>query len=191
VFFPREAENNIQETALMSEPFLGQLSLVGFNFAPIGWQIANGQILPISQYSALFSLLGTYYGGNGTSNFALPNLQGSIPVGAGQGPGLGNYLVGETGGAINVTLIPNQMPSHTHHVMADTTPANQQTPAGNALAKCGSSAGNLYTTSTTPSVAMNPAMISPYGSSQPHNNMMPYLTMYWIIAMTGVFPARG
>ena len=98
----------------MSTPYLGQLSLVGFNFAPIGWQLAQGQILSISQYSALFSLLGTYYGGNGTSNFQLPNLQGSVPVGQGQGAGLSNYTIGETTGSSTVTLLASETPNHTH-----------------------------------------------------------------------------
>ena len=175
----------------MSQPYLGQLSLVGFNFAPVGWQLAQGQILPISQYSALFSLLGTYYGGNGTSNFQLPNLQGNVAVGYGQGAGLQNYVIGETGGSSNVTPLASTTPGHTHtphaksivHVTANTPPTN------NAFAEM--TPGSAYSTSTTGLTQMSGAAISTFGGNQPHNNMMPYLGMYWIIAMSGIFPTRA
>ncbi|MGA7341979.1 MAG: tail fiber protein [Terracidiphilus sp.] len=174
----------------MADPFLGQLALVGFNFAPVGWQLAQGQVLPISQYAALFSLLGTQYGGNGTSNFALPNLQGNVPVGAGQGAGLSPYTVGETGGSSTVTLLASETPNHNHTCMVKSTLSDATTPVGNTLAD--NKVGNLYTSTATPLTPMAPAAISPFnGGSQPHNNMMPYLGMYWIIAMTGVFPSRG
>jgi microcystin-dependent protein len=175
----------------MSNPFLGELRLAGFSFAPVGWAQANGQILSISQNTALFSLLGTNFGGNGTNNFALPNLQGSIPVGAGQGAGLSPYNVGETGGVTSVTLLQSQIPAHNHAVKADSTPANQQSPANNAFAKADTSAGNLYTTNTSPTSAMNPGILSLYGGSLSHTNLMPYLTLNWIIALQGVFPTRG
>lgn len=173
----------------MSQPFLGQLSLVGFNFAPVGWATAAGQILPISQYAALFSLLGTYYGGNGTSNFALPNLQGNVPIGLGQGPGLGNYIIGQTAGEQNVTLTASTVPSHTHAPKAKDANAGETTAGGNSFAY--SEGGSVYSSATSPLTALSPAAVSTYGGSQPHNNMMPYLGMYWIIAMSGIYPARS
>jgi len=175
----------------MSEPFLGQLSLVGFNFAPIGWSLAQGQTLPISSYAALFSLLGTYYGGNGTSNFQLPNLQGNVAVGYGQGSGLSNYVIGQSGGSSTVTLQQNQTPLHTHTPNAKNlvrATANLP-PTNHAFAESGS--GNLYSNAASGLTSMNGAAISTFGGSQPHNNMMPYLGMYWIIAMSGIYPARS
>ena len=173
----------------MSEPYVGQLMLVGFNFAPVGWATASGQILPISQNTALFSLLGTIYGGNGTSNFALPNLQGNVAIGFGQGPGLSNYLQGETGGSQTVTLLASQAPSHTHTPMATNRPAQETSPANHAFAE--TEGISIYSTASSSLTAMSPAAISTQGGSQPHNNMMPFLGMYWIIAMQGVFPARS
>jgi microcystin-dependent protein len=174
----------------MADPFVGQLTLVGFNFAPVGWQLAAGQIIPISQYTALFSLLGTQYGGNGTSNFALPNLQGAVAPGFGQGAGLSDYVQGETGGSSNVTLTTSQTPSHNHSCMAKSVLADQMSPVGNSMAD--SKAGNLYTNTATPLTPMAQAALPPFnGGSQPHNNMMPYLGMYWIIAFNGVFPSRN
>jgi microcystin-dependent protein len=175
----------------MSNPFLGELRLVGFNFAPVSWATADGQILPISQYTALFSLLGTNFGGDGKSNFGLPNLQGNIPIGAGQGPGLSLYDVGEEGGTPTVTLIQNEMPQHTHTLRCDSTPATANTPVNNAFTHCGSAVGNLYTTNTSTKVQMNTGTVTSYGGNQPHNNVMPYLTLNWIIALAGVFPARS
>lgn len=175
----------------MADPFLAELRLVGFNFAPAGWALASGQVLPISQYSALFSLLGKNFGGNGTSNFALPNLPGSIPIGAGQGPGLSSYNVGDSGGSQSVTLAQPQMPQHSHKMLADTTPASTNTPVNGAFARSTTAAGNLYTTNTSPTVQMNSAIVTPYGGGQPHKNLMPYLTLNWIIALQGVFPTRG
>jgi microcystin-dependent protein len=175
----------------MSEPFLGQLSLVGFNFAPVGWAVANGNILSIAQYSALFSLLGTYYGGNGTSNFALPNLQGAVAVGYGQGAGLSNYVIGQQSGSQTVTLLASETPLHTHTASAKSIVRATvgQGPANNTFAEM--VGGSAYTASTSPVTQMSPAAISTFGSSLPHNNMMPYLGMYWIIAMTGIYPARS
>jgi microcystin-dependent protein len=175
----------------MSNPFLGELRLVGFNFAAINWAAADGQILPISQYTALFSLLGTNFGGDGKSNFALPNLQGSIPIGAGQAPGLSLYDVGEEGGTPTVTPIQNEMPQHTHTLRCDNTPATATTPVNNAFGRSSSAPGNLYTTNTSTKVQMNTGIVTMYGGNLPHNNMMPYLTLNWIIALVGVFPARS
>jgi microcystin-dependent protein len=174
----------------MADPFLGQLSLVGFNFAPRGWQLAQGQTLPISQYAALFSLLGTQYGGNGTSTFQLPNMQGNVPVGAGQGPGLSLYDQGETGGSSTVTLLASETPNHNHTCSVKSTISDATTPVGSTLAD--SKAGGLYTSTVTPLAAMATTAISVFnGGSQPHQNMMPYLGMYWIIAFTGEFPSRN
>ncbi|MGO9775073.1 MAG: phage tail protein [Terracidiphilus sp.] len=175
----------------MSDPYLGQLSLVGFNFAPLNWALAQGQILPISQNSALFSLLGTYYGGNGTSNFALPNLQNSVAVGFGQLSGGNYYDIGEQSGSQTVTLLASETPLHTHTASAKSLvkATAGQGPANNTLAEM--VGGSAYTTSTSPVTQMSSAAISTFGSSQPHNNMMPYLGMYWIIAMSGVYPSRS
>ncbi|MGD0830540.1 MAG: tail fiber protein [Terracidiphilus sp.] len=174
----------------MSSPYLGQLSLVGFNFAPVGWQLAQGQTLPISQYTALFSLIGTYYGGNGTSNFQLPNLQGNVPVGYGQLTGGSFYDIGESTGSSTVTLLATETPNHTHQPSGKSSPAKVGDPATNN-AFSDSSSGNIYTTSTSGLAQMSPSAISTYGGSQPHNNMMPYLGMYWIIAFSGIYPTRA
>jgi microcystin-dependent protein len=179
----------LKETRSMADPFVGQLMLVAFNFNPMGWQLAEGQLVSISQNAALFSLLGTQYGGNGTSNFGLPNLQGNVPVGAGQGPGLSQYFQGETGGSSTVTLLASETPNHSHSCMARSVLSDQTTPIGGSLADC--KAGSLYTSTATPLTPMASASVSTYnGGSQPHQNMMPFLGMYWIIAFQGVFPAR-
>jgi microcystin-dependent protein len=176
----------------MANPFLGQLLLVGFDYAPYQWAPCNGQLLPISAYTALFSLLGVNFGGDGIRTFGLPNMQGNVAVGYGQGPGLSQYGLGETGGASNITLLSGQTPSHTHTPQADILPAEQTAPGGNVFAKSG--AGSIYNnaTATPPLTAMGAAAIPPFnGGSQPHNNMMPYLALNWVIAMTGVFPTRS
>jgi microcystin-dependent protein len=175
----------------MADPFVGQLALVGFNFNPGGWQIAAGQILPISQNTALFSLLGTMYGGNGTSNFQLPNLQGCVAIGFGQAPGLSLYDQGETGGVPNVTLLASQTPNHNHTCMAKSTLSDATAPVVNTFAD--SKSGNIYSTNAAspPLIPMSSAALPPFpGGSQPHNNMMPYLGLYWIISMQGIFPQR-
>ena len=173
----------------MANPFIGQLSLVGFNFAPLNWALAAGQTLQISSNTALFSLLGTMYGGNGTSNFMLPNLQSAVAIGVGQSPGLNLYNQGETGGEPTVTLQAAQTPSHTHAPKADLAARSRVAqPVGNCFAD---STGNLYSTATAPLAQMNPASVPPFGSGQPHNNMMPFLGLYWIIALQGVYPQRN
>jgi microcystin-dependent protein len=179
----------------MAEPFLGQLMLVGFNFAPFGWAICAGQLLPIQQNAALFSLFGTTFGGNGTSNFALPNLQGNVVVGAGQGPGLTLYDVGETGGSSTVTLLTSEAPQHTHTANAHSGRANLSIPGSTtAFGEALGLGGSIYNTTTTPApplVQMSPATLPAAGGGQPHNNMMPYLTLNWIVALQGVYPQRG
>jgi microcystin-dependent protein len=174
----------------MADPYLGQLSLVGFNFAPTGWAIPAGQIMTISQNTALFSLLGTMYGGDGKSNFGLPNLQNAVPIGVGQSPGLNLYNQGEIGGEPTVTLQLTQTPNHTHAPKANVVRRNNVAqPVGNCFDD--STGGNLYSTSSSPLAAMNPAAVSMFGSGQPHNNLMPYLGLYWIIALQGVYPPRN
>jgi microcystin-dependent protein len=174
----------------MSEPYLGQLSLVAFNFAPNppGWALAAGQTLSISSNTALFSLFGTMYGGDGKSNFKLPNLQAAVPIGMGQSPGLNLYTQGETGGEQTVTLQIAQTPAHTHAAMGSSG-RGAVTPVGNSFGD--STAGSFYSGTTSPLVAMNPADVSMSGGGQPHTNMMPFLGLYWIVAMQGVFPPRS
>jgi microcystin-dependent protein len=181
----------------MSNPFVAEIRIFGFNFAPKGWAMCDGQILPISQNTALFSLLGTNYGGNGTSNFGLPNLKGSVPihVGASPGPGLSPYFLGQTGGEQNHTLIQQEMPAHNHNLNADRSTATSANPS-NAFYRAGEFPGNppgavwAYNAATSPSTSLNPNTISLTGGNQPHNNMMPYLTMTFCIALQGVFPPR-
>ena len=176
----------------MADQFVAEIRIFAGNFAPLGWAFCNGQILPISQNTALFSLIGTFYGGNGTSNFALPNLQGSAPLGQGQGSGLSLRSVGESGGGQTVTLLASQMPAHGHSAMAVTS-GGQDTPAGNVWgeSKLGKTPLYVYAASGAANVNMNPGALAPAGSNQPHNNMPPYLCLSFIIALTGVFPARG
>ena len=177
----------------MSDQFVGQLMLAGFSFAPLQWAQCAGQLLPISQNTALFSLLGTYYGGNGTSNFALPNLQGSCAVGSGQGPGLSPYDIGQSGGSQTVTLLTTQVPSHNHTANANAVRADQTAPGGNAFAQ--SEAGNIYNNTTSPAPATVPmnsnTLVGAVGSNQPHNNLMPYLVLNWVIALQGIYPSRS
>jgi len=176
------------------DPFVAEIRSFAFNFAPTGWAQCDGQILAISQNTALFSLLGTTYGGNGMSNFGLPNLQGSVPMHAGQGPGLTLRSLGETGGSQAVTLLQSEMPAHTHSVQCNVQSTGQLPTAGNNFpAKAtGFAAGDsLYTAATAPNTNFNPLAISVAGGSQPHNNMMPTLILNFCIAMQGVFPPRG
>jgi microcystin-dependent protein len=175
----------------MANPFLGQLLLVGFNYAPYQWAQCSGQLLPISSNTALFSLLGVNFGGDGIRTFGLPNLQGNVAVGFGQGSGLSRYDLGETGGTATVTLNSSQTPNHTHTPQAATLLADQEGPGGNAFAK--SAAGNVYNNATsTPALSpMSTSAITAFnGGSLSHENMMPYLALNWVIAMQGVFPQR-
>ena len=154
--------------------------------------MCNGQILPISQNTALFSLLGTNYGGNGTSNFALPNLQGSAPLHAGQGPGLTDRVVGETGGTSSVTLLNSDMPLHNHSLPCSSTPADQASPSGNIpAAGAGTRGQNFYADSAGTAPAMKLTMVGAAGGNLPHNNLPPYLALNFCIALQGVFPARN
>jgi microcystin-dependent protein len=175
----------------MADPFVAEIRIFPFNFAPKGWAWCDGQLLPLSQNTALFSLLGTTYGGNGKSNFALPDLQGRTPMHPGQGPGLSLHDLGETGGSETVTLLESEIPAHSHTQVASTEDGVQGslTP-GITLAN--SVGGTLYQTNTTSSlVSMNPSALAPAGGDQPHNSLQPYLTFYFCIALQGVFPPRG
>lgn len=176
----------------MSDPFVAEIRIFAGNFAPKGWALCNGQILPISQNTALFSLLGTTYGGNGQSTFALPNLQASAPLQAGQGSGLSLRDLGEVGGEQSVTLLQSEMPLHGHAAQAlSGARGNQLSPAGHVWSKAqyGRQAAPMY--SATGAQLMSPNAISVVGGSLPHNNLMPYLTLNFIIALQGVFPPRS
>jgi microcystin-dependent protein len=175
----------------MADPFVAEIRILTFNFAPNGWAWCDGQLLPLSQNTALFSLLGTTYGGNGKSNFALPDLQGNAPMFWGQGPGLSLYDLGQTGGSQTVTLLESEIPSHSHGLMAAAQIATSGVPSPSV--GLGRSRGmNLYQSNTTQNVVqMSPSALGPAGGSLPHNNMMPYLTFYFCIALQGVFPPRG
>jgi microcystin-dependent protein len=174
----------------MADPFVAEIRIFPFNFAPKGWAWCDGQLLPLSQNTALFSLLGTTYGGNGKSNFALPDLQGRAPMHPGQGPGLSLHDLGETGGSETVTLLESEIPVHTHALRA-VNDVGDLVAGGPTRSLSGSTGGQLYATTANPLVAMAPETLAPAGGDQPHNNMMPYLTFYFCIALQGVFPPRG
>lgn len=182
----------------MSDQFLAEIRIFPFNFAPVGWAMCNGQILPISQNTALFSLLGTTYGGNGTTNFALPNLQGAAPLNSGQGPGLSLRSLGETGGEPAVTLLTNQMPPHNHVISASTSPGTSLTAAGNQLGigktgtKTSQTVANLYSPNPAQATTgLAPAAMTLAGGNLPHNNLMPFVTLNFCIALQGVYPPRS
>lgn len=172
----------------MSEPFVAEIRLFPFNFAPTGWALCQGQLLPISQNTALFSLLGTTYGGDGKSTFALPDLQGRVPMHPGQGPGLSIHDLGEENGTETVTLLVSEMPSHTHLLTASATDAGERGPGGQKLAnELGGI--NSYAAPAGTSV-MAPEAVASIGSSLPHNNLQPSLTLSFAIALQGVYPQR-
>jgi microcystin-dependent protein len=173
----------------MADPFVAEIRIFPFNFAPTGWAFCNGQLMAISQNTALFSLLGTTYGGNGKSNFALPDLQGRAPMFGGQGPGLSLRDLGETGGSATVSLIQSEMPLHNHAMVAADEAGTTNNPAGAFPARPFGRGNNLYT-SGTPPISMAPQALAPAGGGQPHNNLMPYLTLNFCIAMQGIFPSR-
>jgi microcystin-dependent protein len=175
----------------MSSPFVAEIRVVGFNFPPTGWAFCDGQIMPISQNTALFSLLGTFYGGDGKSTFALPNLQDNAPIHQGQGQGLSQYDIGQQSGTPNVTLLESEMPLHNHQASASIDDAQFQAPASDrelATSNPGFAFQSNDSSSLTP---MNPQTLGVTGSSLPHNNMMPSLVLNFVIAMQGVFPPRG
>ena len=167
----------------MSEPFLGEIVMFAGNFAPRGWAFCNGQLLPISQNTALFSILGTTYGGNGQTTFALPDLRGRAPVHAGQGPGLSNYALGESTGVESITLTTGQMPAHQHAQPATNAEEGTNRPSNAVPAKGGVYAGATDGTTLAPTTTA--------GSSQPHSNIQPVLAVNFIIALEGIFPSRN
>ena len=173
----------------MADPFVAEIRIFAGNFAPTGWALCNGQLLPISQNTALFSLLGTTYGGNGSSTFALPDLQGSAPMFWGQGPGLSNRFIGERSGETAVTLLQSEIPAHSHTLKAATSLAASRDPANNPLAR--SRNGMAYQSGGNPDIQLASEAVGISGASTPHNNMQPYLSLTFIIALQGVFPPRS
>ncbi len=175
----------------MSEPFLGEIRCFGFNFAPRGWGKCNGQLLPIPQNSALFSLLGTQYGGDGRTTFGIPDLQGRVAMHMGDGAGLSNYRIGQKGGTESVTLTTRQIPSHTHQgkIRGTTSIGSSGSPAGRAL---GGSREHIYAdASPTTDLAANTISVEAAGGSAAHTNVQPFLVVNWCIALVGVFPSRS
>jgi len=164
----------------MSSPYLGEIRIFSFNFPPKGWAQCNGQLLPINQYQALFAILGTTYGGNGTSTFALPNLQGRLPLHPGNG-----ILLGESGGEASHTLLVSEIPQHTHNANASNNQPSAGSPAGNVWAS-GNAAYNA-----TVNTSMSPACLASTGGNQPHENRSPFLTVNICIAMSGIFPSQN
>jgi microcystin-dependent protein len=174
----------------MDEPFIGAICMYGFNFAPKGWATCDGQILQISQNSALFSLLGTTYGGNGVQTFALPDLRGRVPVHQGTARTGTVYTMGEVAGEETVTLAISQMPTHNHIVEANSNPGDTGAPGGAIFANSGAT-DREYLASGQANVAMSPSIISASGGNQPHDNMQPFLTINYCIALYGIFPSRN
>ena len=165
----------------MGTPFIGEIKIVSFNFAPKGWALCNGQLLPINQNQALFSLFGTTYGGDGRTTFALPNMQGRVPIHIGT-----SFTWGQAGGQTAHTLIISEMPAHTHLAVGSANAPSVVTPAGNLW-----SAQSTAAYSPSPTTSLNPASIGSLGGSQPHDNMSPYLTLNFCVALQGVFPSRN
>jgi microcystin-dependent protein len=174
----------------MSSPFVAEIRIFPFYFAPKGWALCNGQLMAISQNTALFSLLGTQYGGDGRSTFGLPNLQGSVAIHTDQYSGGGNYPIGVTGGTGTITLLSTEMPAHTHGLQCDTLLANStlMSPANNVP---GNTSPNLFYTDVAPTTTMNPFMVGVTGNTLPHNNLQPYVTLSYCICMQGIFPPRS
>jgi microcystin-dependent protein len=173
----------------MSEPFLAEIRIFAGNFAPRGWAFCNGQLLPIAQNTALFSLIGTTYGGDGRTTTALPNLQGRAPMHPGRGPGLTARRLGQKGGTETVTLTEAQMPNHTHSLQARGGPANDSAPQDSYLAR--GVGFNAYHNTAGSMVDMHPQALQNAGGGQLHNNMQPFLTLNFIIALVGLYPSRG
>jgi microcystin-dependent protein len=166
----------------MSEPFLSEIKIMSFNFPPKGWALCNGQFLPINQNQALFALLGTTYGGNGQTTFALPNLRGRVPIHFGSG-----HTLGEAVGTTSVTVNIQQLPTHTHALLASTTDGDVPVPTNTVLAATPAKIYGPAASLTT----LNPINVTSVGGSQPHNNMMPYLTLNFVIALQGIFPSQN
>ena len=174
----------------MSSPFVAEIRIFACNFAPTGWAMCNGQLLPISQNTALFSLLGTFYGGDGKSTFALPNLEGSVAIGQGQGPGLSDYFLGQSSGSEFITLLQNETPIHNHGVVTSGGDAGDRSPFNERFAVGVGGASRYAPLNSGAQTQLAPNALSVAGASLPHNNMMPYLTLNFCIAMQGIFPPR-
>ena len=172
----------------MADPFVSEIRIFGFNFAPKGWAFCDGQLMPLSQNTALFALLGTTFGGNGKSNFALPDLQGRVPMHTGQGQGLSERYEGESAGSETVTLLQSEIPFHNHLLRVSADPATERQPPGQNFAV---GTGVQFYDTQNPNANLNPGALAVQGGSLSHNNMQPYLTMNFCIALQGVFPARG
>jgi microcystin-dependent protein len=170
----------------MAQPYIGEIRMFAGSFAPQGWLFCDGQVLPISENEALFQLIGTTYGGDGESTFALPNLQSRVPIHRGNGPDGITYPLAQMGGTEEVTLSTQQIPSHTHAFMVSTNPANTNSPVGNVLGEQGTI--NLFLVDA-PNQSMNPASVTPVGGSQPHENCQPFLCVNYIISLFGIFPS--
>jgi microcystin-dependent protein len=176
----------------MANPFVGEMRIVGFNFAPLGWALCNGQLMSISQNTALFSILGTSFGGDGRSTFGLPNMQGSAPMSTGNGSGLTPRVLGENGGTFAVSLLQTNLPSHNHSAACLGAGGTTGSPAGAVWADDGSGRGiPLYATTAGTSPAMTSAALKITGGSATHNNLPPFLGLYFIIALQGIYPSRG
>jgi microcystin-dependent protein len=176
------------------DPFIGQLLIVPFNFAPTGWAFAAGQLMPISQNTALFSLIGSYYGGDGRTTFGLPNMQGNVPISSGQGSGLSLYDLGQTGGEAAVTLLITEIPNHNHVLQGANgrgVVSDAQNPNGNSIGPTtGAAAGTPFSSGAAPNQQLSYSAVSMAGQSQPHNNMRPFQALNYIIALQGIFPQR-
>ncbi len=175
-------------SATAQTPFLGQIEMFAGTFAPNGWMFCEGQILPISEYSPLFSLIGTTYGGDGQQTFALPDLRGRVIISAGQGQGLSNYLIGETGGMETVTLTQDQLPPHSHALLADSLSGSSDSPTGLLPADAPDGVPSF---GSNPVGVMRSGALSSTGGNQPHNNVKPYLAIRYIIAVNGIFPSQN
>jgi microcystin-dependent protein len=175
----------------MADPFVAEIRIFPFNFAPTGWAFCNGQLMPISQNTALFSLLGTTYGGDGKTTFALPNLQGNAPMHPGQGPGLSLHDLGETAGSETVSLLESEIPSHSHALRANSDIADVQSPSPARSLARSQNASAYQSTTNQNLVSLSPQALAPAGGNLPHNNLQPYLTLNFCIALQGVFPPRG
>jgi microcystin-dependent protein len=173
----------------MAQPYVGEIRMFAGNFPPLGWEFCEGQLLPISENEVLFQIIGTTYGGDGESTFALPDLRGRLPIHQGQGSGLSSRILGETGGVEAVTLTVTQIPAHSHPLLASNDLAAANTPAGSMPAVT-NVAKKVYAAAASPPAPMAPASISPAGGSQPHTNFQPYLCVNFIISLFGLFPSQ-
>jgi len=180
-----EAKTDGEKSTLGDSPFVGEISICAYNFAPQGWAFCNGQLLQINQYSALYSLLGTQFGGNGTSNFALPDLRGRVPMHFGQGVGLTNRVMGEKAGEESHVLSQTEMPMHSHSLMVNSNVGTSDTPVSNYLARNSEGIKQFSTTQNTSNAGVNPT-----GNGYAHNNMQPYLTLNFVISLSGIYPTR-